>query len=245
LKKATAVRILECFSPQIEKGHTAMTKAKVHGSTDQLQFRVEGIPTTVEELLGWLDFVQEEYLSLAHGLGAMVMTGLVESEVRLLAGKRHSRGTDIDRNGTQKGYVMLDGQKVRVRHTRLKPKEGGDVVPETYRRFQDDTPRTRSVFRHLLAGVSTRNYAKAVTEVADGYGISKSVVSREMVEATAEEIKRLVERPLGGFELRVLLVDGVSAAGGWGQSSSLPWASTPPDASRSWVSGRARRRTRS
>jgi len=95
----------------------------------------------------------------------------------------------------------------------LKRKNGGDVVPETYRRFQDDSPRSKEVFRHLLAGVSTRNYKDAVTTVADGYGISKSVVSREMVEATGEEIRRLMERPLGAFDLRVLLVDGVRIVG--------------------------------
>src|SRR5437016_5557708 len=61
----------------------------------------------------------------------------------------------------------------------------------------------------LLRGVSTRQHAKVLPETAETVGVSRSSVSREAIEASEAELKRLCERRLDDLELLVLYVDGV------------------------------------
>ena len=61
----------------------------------------------------------------------------------------------------------------------------------------------------LLRGVSTRQYAAVLPEMAETAGVSKSSVSREAIEASEEELRRLGERRLESLELLILYVDGL------------------------------------
>ncbi len=74
-------------------------------------------------------------------------------------------------------------------------------------RFNDSM--SARVLEILLAGVSTRKYKKVLPQLADTVGISKSSVSREFVEASAEELQRLCEKPLGDLDLLAIYLDGM------------------------------------
>jgi transposase-like protein len=69
------------------------------------------------------------------------------------------------------------------------------------------------VYQRLIAGVSCRTYEQTVEAVADGYGVSKSVVNREMVQATAQKVRALSERDLSDFDAWVLVIDGIKIGG--------------------------------
>jgi putative transposase len=57
----------------------------------------------------------------------------------------------------------------------------------------------------LLRGVSTRQYRAVLLEIAETVGVSRSSVSREALEASEEELKRLCKRRLeNGPPLAVL-----------------------------------------
>ena len=45
--------------------------------------------------------------------------------------------------------------------------------------------------------------------VADGYGIAKSSVSREFVQASAAQLQELCEKRLGELDLVAILIDGI------------------------------------
>jgi transposase-like protein len=60
-----------------------------------------------------------------------------------------------------------------------------------------------------MQGVSTRNYASVIPEMAETVGVKKSSVSREFVEASAESIKKLAGRRLDELEILVIYLDGV------------------------------------
>ena len=150
-----------------------------------------------------------ELEAVAVSSGLLVMRKIMAREEECLAGKRHDQTTAIDRWGSQAGYVHLAGQKVPISRPRLRTKENKEVVLESYRRFQEQDERTQAVYRRLVCGVSCRNYPEAIEEFREGYGISKSVVSREMVEATAAQLQLLLERDLSQFELCVLFIDGI------------------------------------
>jgi transposase-like protein len=64
----------------------------------------------------------------------------------------------------------------------------------------------------LLRGVSTRQYAAVLPQMAETAGVSKSSVSREVIEASEEELRSLCERRLESLELLILYVDGLRFA---------------------------------
>src|SRR5213082_3026341 len=61
----------------------------------------------------------------------------------------------------------------------------------------------------LLRGVSTRQYKQVLPEMAETVGVTRSSVSREAIEASEAELKRLCERRLDDLVLLVLSLDGV------------------------------------
>ena len=60
-----------------------------------------------------------------------------------------------------------------------------------------------------MAGLTSRNYQRAVHSVLSGYGIEKSSVSREFVQASAAQLKELCEKKLSDLDLVAILIDGI------------------------------------
>jgi putative transposase len=98
---------------------------------------------------------------------------------------------------------------VTIPRPRVRRREGQEVPLDAYARLQHDGRRQRAVREGILAGLTTRNYRRAVESVLEGYGIEKSSVSREFVQASAAQLKELCERKLDELELVALLIDGI------------------------------------
>lgn len=150
-----------------------------------------------------------EFHAFAVSAGVLVMKMLMEAEEEHLAGPFQSHETEINRWGKQTGSVMVGGQKIQIDHPRLRTRAGEEVKLPSYERFGTNDDRTRAVYQRMLAGVSCRNYEQTVEAVADGYGVSKSVVNREVVQATAKDLALLCERDLSKLDVWVLMIDGV------------------------------------
>jgi putative transposase len=114
--------------------------------------------------------------------------------------------------GTQKGYVHAGGQKAPIVRERVRSKDG-EVELESYRRFQADDDHTQAVFARMLASVSCRDYRGAIETMQEGYGISKSVIGREIIQATSQQLDQLCHRDLSGIDLAVLVIDGIELTG--------------------------------
>ena len=61
----------------------------------------------------------------------------------------------------------------------------------------------------LMKGVSTRNYAGVIDEMAGTVGVSKSAVSREAIEAAEKSMDEVLTRRLDDLDLLVIYVDGL------------------------------------
>ena len=61
----------------------------------------------------------------------------------------------------------------------------------------------------LLAGVSTRKYARVIPAMAETVGVRRSAVSRETIEASERVLEELMERRLDGWDLLVIYLDGI------------------------------------
>lgn len=150
-----------------------------------------------------------EFHAFATSAGVLVMKMLMKAEEDHLAGPRQSHATEINRWGKQMGSVMVGGQKVRLDRLRLRTRAGEEVRLPSYERFRSNDDRARVAYQRMLAGVSCRNYEQTVEAVAEGYGVSKSVVNREVVQATAKDLAQLCERDLSTLDIWVLMIDGV------------------------------------
>ena len=65
------------------------------------------------------------------------------------------------------------------------------------------------MYKKLIHGIGTRKYEKAIDDFTEGYGISRSAVSRQMVEATRGGLQKLCERRIDELgPLAVLMIDG-------------------------------------
>lgn len=193
-----------------------MTKENIQNKKHQIKLvfspsEYPGAGFDVERLIEELGLEVQAFIASA---GVVIMQQLMEEEVKHLTGggDKHSRhGNGIDRWGSQAGYVVLpDGQKVHLRRPRLRTQaEGKEVRLSSYQRFQRAIDRTKTVYKRLIHGISTRHYEQAIEAVTGGYGVSKSAISREMIEATSAKLKEFTERPLADFDLVVLVIDGI------------------------------------
>jgi putative transposase len=191
----------------------AMSKHNVMKSPSQFKLFLDlsALPQglEIETLIAEL---QLELGRLASHTGTILVQMLMEAEVARLVGKRYSRDGERYRWGSQPGFVELGGQKVHVQRPRVRERlsSGTREVPlKSYLKFQQSGDRAIRAFEAFLAQVSTRDYPAAIESMRAGYGISKSVVSREVVAATTAELDRFRSRSLVDFDLCVLLIDGI------------------------------------
>jgi transposase-like protein len=155
--------------------------------------------------------LQPEVEHLTGMAGLQIIRAVIEDEVRRRVGPRYQPDAESHcvRWGQQSGYVVFGGQKVSVERPRVRTREGKEVPLDNYERLQHDGRRQRAVREGIVAGLSSRNYHRAVESVLDGYGIEKSSVSRQFVQASAGQLQQLCEKKLDGLDLVAILIDGI------------------------------------
>lgn len=166
------------------------------------------IPLSVN-LKDLIEGVQTDVESLALEAGVMVMKMAMECEQSQIVDKPPFLGY---RWGSQKGYVVLDGQKVPLGHPRVRDKKGQEVSLKSYQKFQAKEKMRGEVFRDLIRGITSRSYEAGIRGLLGHYGIRRSSVSRHYMDQTREDLKRLMERDLKGWDLGVIFIDGIHFA---------------------------------
>ena len=154
--------------------------------------------------------LQQGVGNLLRETGLALMQTVMEEEVRHLAGERHQQheGRRAHRWGKEEGYCVVDGQKVPIQKTRLRTKDKREQRLGSYELFQRSGPMQAGVWDKMMRGLSTRNYGAVVKDFHNAYGVEKSAVSENFIEASREKVKQLMERPLGELRLCAVLIDG-------------------------------------
>jgi putative transposase len=183
---------------------------------------VEALPERVRVAIGELaSAAKEGLLALSVGVGLGVLDELMEAEVEEVVGPkgRHDPDRAAVRHGHDAGEVTLGGRRVPVSRPRARSADGaGEVELRTYRHFAARDQLTAVVLERMLAGVSTRRYARTGEPVGTGVdelarSTSKSAISREFVSRTREHLIELMSRPLADLRLAVLMLDGIELKG--------------------------------
>ncbi len=159
--------------------------------------------------------LQEGVGHLLRQAGLQLMLLTMEEEARQLAGERHQ--PDADRRawrwGTEKGFCVVDGQKVPIDRVRLRTPQKREQRLGSYELFRRNAPLDKAVWEKLMLGLSTRNYGPAVKQFAQAYGVEKSVVSERFIQISREKVKALLERSLKDLRFCAMVIDGTPYKG--------------------------------
>lgn len=147
--------------------------------------------------------------------GMQTLTALLEDERTALCGERyrHDAGRRATRAGHAPGELVMGGRRVRVSRPRVRSADGSEEItlPSWYQ-FSSEDPLSREAVEKMVVGVSTRKYRRvldAVPPEVDGFGTSKSAVSRRFVTATKKKLVEWLGRDLGKLQLAAVMIDGL------------------------------------
>src|SRR6266540_660941 len=179
------------------------------------------LPPQLQEALGELvGAAREGLLALSVGVGLGVVHELMELEVDEVVGPKGKHNPDrvAVRHGHEAGSMTLGGRRVGVSRPRMRTAAGERELPITsYEYFADRDPLTRAVMDRMLAGVSTRKFARVGEPVGEeversSSATSKTTTSELFVERTRTALGELMSRPLDDVRLAVMMLDGLEIA---------------------------------
>ena len=143
------------------------------------------LPAQIQEVLGELvGAAREGLLALSVGVGLGVVHELMELEVDEVVGPKGKHDPDrvAKRHGHEDGSMTLGGRRVAVRRPRVRSADDERELPvATYEYFADRDPLTRAVMDRMLAGVSTRKFARVGEPVGDEVERAASSTSKTAV----------------------------------------------------------------
>ena len=147
-------------------------------------------------------------------LGRATIEMVLRLSAERIAGPPHpgKKGGAVGWHGREEGTVCLKERKLRVKRPRLRRKgqgADGEVPIPAYEVMRSDQKLGSRMLEILRRGVSTRQYRAVLPEMAETVGVSRSSVSREAIEASEEELRRLCERRLEELDLLIIYLDGV------------------------------------
>ena len=188
--------------------HTLATKGEANAGRLAEFLRRNG-----QGLLPMVDLIEQSRLAVDELIditGRATIEAVLQLSAEQVAGPRTpgQRRTSPLWHGRQAGRVCLKERKLGVQKPRLRQKGGGEVAIPAYEAMQENGIGAR-MLDVLLRGISTRQYAEVLPEMASTCGVSKSNVSREAVEASAEALQELLERRFDEIDLLVIYIDGM------------------------------------
>ncbi len=165
-------------------------------------------------LLPMVDLIEQSQLAvdeLIDVAGRATIEAVLQLSAEQVAGPRTPGQRRLDRplwHGRQAGRVCLKERKLGVTKPRLREKSGGEVAIPAYEAMQENGIGER-MLDVLMRGISTRQYAEVLPEMASTCGVSRSTVSREAAEAGEAALKELLERRFDKIDLLVIYIDGM------------------------------------
>jgi putative transposase len=171
-----------------------------------------------QQLLPMMDLIAQSRMAiddLVDTVGRATIEAVLRLSAEQVAGppqQGRTRQGEIVWHGSQAGSVYLKERKLKVRKPRLRKKglgAAGEVPVPAYGAMQDREGTSARMLGILLEGVSTRRYQGVIPKMADTVGVSKSSVSRAIIQASAAQVEKLLNRRFDNVDLLIIYVDGM------------------------------------
>jgi len=153
-------------------------------------------------------------LTEAQNIYQFLSQDLLEYFASQYAGQPYERGRTHSRYGTNPSSMVVKGERFPVEVPRLKDKQTGSVfnVPE-FKKMQEIADPGERFLEALLCGLTSRKFESIVGQFIEGFGLSKSSVSRNFIEKSAQKLKELHSRKLDQENYVSIMIDGKSTLG--------------------------------
>ena len=153
--------------------------------------------------------ILQQHLSICQ----LVINQILEEEVKYLSGQRYSHQKPhngiYSRYGFNPGSVNIGGKKLKVEVPKVRDERDGTFQPlESYQELKKLDDFDEQTMQAVLHGLSTRDYGAVVDHLEEGFGLSKSSVSRKFIKASAECLQEFEQRDLSPHKLLAIFVDG-------------------------------------
>ena len=171
-----------------------------------------------QQLLPMVELIAQSRIAiddLVDAVGRATIEAVLRLSAEQVAGppqQGRMRQGEVIWHGTQAGSVYLKERKLKVTKPRLRKKRvgaAGEVPVPAYEAMQDRDRTSSRMLEILLEGVSTRHYQGVIPKMADTVGVSKSSVSRAMMQASEAEVAKLLDRRFDDVDLLIIYVDGM------------------------------------
>lgn len=156
------------------------------------------------------DETAEIFSEFLRGSVRLALFELMQEEVHELCGPSHDREhtSSNRRAGSERGVCYIDGKKERLRRPRVRRQNSDgseDEVPlKSYQAARQIRNLREDIAQLILEGVSTRGI-----ERLSGGSVSKSTVSEQWAERSAEKLAEFRSKPLKEEGYLVIMLDGV------------------------------------
>lgn len=193
----------------MKKQYHIVTRADQNGAAVIEQF-CQANGQILLPLVEQIQNASSEVTRVIHEIGIKTLETIFALSAEQIAGPRSpgKASGEIRWYGAQAGVVSLADRKVKVQRPRLRHKSDGEVSIPAYQSMRSDGKLGAQMLGTMMRGVSTREYHEVLPQMAATVGVSKSAVSRQAVEASAEQLKLLQERRWDGVEILVIYIDG-------------------------------------
>ena len=163
------------------------------------------------EMITHTEMALDELIDLT---GRSAIEAVLTLSAQEVAGVKHpgKKAGDIRWYGRQSTTVPLSNRKLRVDKPRLRRTGRGlgkEVNIPAYEAILENSKLAARILDILMMGVSSRNYQRILPEMAETVGVSKSNVSREFIEASAQTLKALCERRFDEKDIVIVYIDGI------------------------------------
>ena len=164
-------------------------------------------------LLPLVELITQARIAVDEVIGAVgrrtIETVLMLSATEVAGARTPGKPSgDILWHGSQPGRVMLADRQLKVPRPRLRHRQEGEVKVPAYEALQSNDGTAERMMGALLRGVSTRQYEEVLPEMAATAGVSRSSVSRQAIEGSAEQLRELQERRWEKVDLLAIYIDG-------------------------------------
>ena len=162
---------------------------------------------------------RETMVHLAVSAGLAVLQAYLEQDRVAICGPVCSRSKARNglRWGSSPSEITLGGRRVKVMRPRVRSRDTEEEIElPNFAWASAQDPLVARTVEQILAGVSTRNYARSLEGVGAGVvsrSTSKSAASRRFVAATAKKIDGFMARRLESLELVAMMIDALEFAG--------------------------------
>lgn len=165
------------------------------------------------------DFLQEpedsQVLLLQHAsqLALMLVNQLLENQVQTYAGQRYSHAgkgvKPMVRHGFNPGSVRIQEKKYPVLVPRVRNRDTQECVSlPLWDQIKNSQGPDELLLQRLLLGISTRDYEKVIQQTGEGFGVSKSNMSKQFINQAVAACKEFKNRSLKQHRYVAIFIDG-------------------------------------